>query len=238
MSIISVKNLNVVLNNHHILKDISFDIDKGEIVAIVGPNGSGKTTLLRALLGFLPYRGEIVIAGEPPKSLITISSRIGYVPQHLEFDRTIPVTVEELLAIHQLKKSRGAIAQALAAVGAEKLLGKRLGVLSGGEFQRVLLALALINQPEILFLDEPVAGVDVEGAGEIYELIKSLQKKQALTILLVSHDIDVVFRYAGKVLCINHALICQGVPREALTKETLEGLYGGERALYVHKTHD
>lgn len=232
--IISVKNLNVALGSHHILQDISFEITKGEIVAIVGPNGSGKTTLLKTLLGFIPYQGEISVLGQPPRSLSRVASQIGYVPQHLEFDRTIPITVSELLAVHATKNGVSA-KDTLAGVGAENLLHRPLGVLSGGEFQRVLLALALLNQPEIIFLDEPAASVDVEGAGEIYELIEDLQKKKGLTIVIVSHDIDVVFHYANNVLCLNHRLVCQGAPKKALTKEALEELYGPHGAVYTHK---
>ncbi len=234
MSAISVTNLNVTLNGHQILQDISFDIKKGEIVTIVGPNGSGKTTLLKTLLGFIPYRGEVSVLGEPPRSLSRIASAIGYVPQHLEFDRTIPITVAELLSVHSIT-SQASSKASLAAVGAAKLLERPLGALSGGEFQRILLALALLNQPEILFLDEPVAGVDVEGSGEIYELIEDLQKKQGLTVVIISHDIDVVWHYANTVLCLNHRLVCQGAPKKALTKETLEELYGAHGTLYLHK---
>ena len=235
MSIISVQHLNVVLNGHHVLQDISFEIEKGNIIAIVGPNGSGKTTLLKALLGLIPYRGKVLVMDHPPHLLRNISSNIGYVPQRLDFDRTIPVTVRELLAIHSDRQEEAAMRETLALVGAEHLLDKRLGILSGGQFQRVLIALALLNGPEILFLDEPAASIDVEGVGEFYELIRILKEEKHLTILLVSHDIDVVFGFTDSVLCINHQLLCSGVPHEALTKETLEKLYGRAHTLYAHK---
>ena len=235
MSIISVQNLNVTLNDHHILLDVSFEIEKGSITAIVGQNGSGKTTLLKAMLGFIPYRGEISVLGHSPRQLHRIASKIGYVPQRLDFDRTIPVTVRELLSIHSAGQEDPAIREALALVGAGDLLDKRLGVLSGGQFQRVLIALALLNRPEILFLDEPAASIDVEGAGELYELLRTLKEEKHLTILLVSHDIDVVYGFTDSVLCINHRLLCSGVPHEALTKETMEKLYGRTHAIYPHK---
>ena len=110
-------------------------------------------------------------------------------------------------------------------------------MLSGGEFQRVLLALALLNNPEVLFLDEPAASVDIEGAGELYVLLQRLQKEKKITIVLVSHDVDVVYRYATEVLCINHRIICKGTPQDALTPETMEKLYGGQQSLYAHRGH-
>lgn len=234
MNILSVKNLNVILNKHHILKDITFDIKKGEIAAIIGPNGSGKTTLLKAILGFIPYSGEISLLGAAPSSIQKISGKIGYVPQRLEFDRAMPMSVSELLLIHSLRAEEENIRRVLSLANAEHLLKSSLGVLSGGEFQRVLLALALLNKPEILFLDEPVASIDIEGSGEIYALLKELHEKEKITVVLVSHDVDVVYHYATTVFCVNHQLVCQGSPREALTTETLEELYG-HHTLYAHE---
>ena len=234
MPIISVENVHVTLNNHHILDGISFDIETGDIAAIIGPNGSGKTTLIKAMLGLTAYEGRIEIFGETPEKLSKISKKIGYVPQRLEFDRTMPVTVGELFSIY-LKKGASLPQDILSLVGVNTLRDKMLGVLSGGEFQRVLLSLALLNGPEVLFLDEPAAGVDIEGAAEIYQLMKTLRKEKGLTVILVSHDVDIVYRYANKVLCVNHQLLCKGAPRETLTKEVIEKLYGVEQALYEHK---
>lgn len=234
MAIISVHNLHVTLNRHHILDGLSFDIEKGDIAAIIGPNGSGKTTLLKTILGLVPYQGEIQILGKLPRELAEIASNIGYVPQRLEFDRSMPITVEELLRIH-FSAGNFLPKDTLALIGVDTLLHRLLGALSGGEFQRVLLSLALLNDPEILFLDEPVASIDIEGAAEIYTLLETLTKEKGITVLLVSHDVDIVYRYANKVLCVNHQLLCKGAPHEALTKEVIERLYGGNQALYVHK---
>src|SRR3989344_7116424 len=233
---ISVKNLNVVLNGHRVLADVSFDVSAGSIAAIVGPNGSGKTTLMKAMLGLIPYQGESAVLGVPSAALNQrVAARIGYVPQRLDFDRTMPVTVAELLDVHLLDRSRkNAAHEALSAVDARDLLPKMIGVLSGGEFQRVLLGLALLNKPDILFLDEPTAGVDVEGSGEIYSFVQDIRKTNAMTILMVSHDIDVVYRYADKVLCINHKLVCKGTPAQAITPETLEQLYGKHHTTFTH----
>lgn len=235
MTAISVKNLGVILNGHRILDGISFNIEEGEIVAVVGPNGSGKTTLLKAILGLVPYEGNVLIFEKPFVS--NAARRIGYVPQRLEFDRTMPVTVEELLSAYLADGDKNKIREVLVSVDADKLLGRMLGVLSGGEFQRVLLALAMLNQPDILFLDEPVASVDIEGAGELYVLMQRLQKEKKITMVLVSHDLDVVYRYATEVLCINHQIVCKGTPQAALTPETMEKLYGGQQSLYIHKGH-
>ncbi len=236
--IISAHNLSVSLSGHRVLDDLSFTVQKGETVAIIGPNGAGKTTLLKTLLGFIPYEGTITVLGKSPVALHTPPAKIGYVPQRLEFDRTMPVTVKELLSIHLLQPDQQQIPKALALVAAQPLAGRRLGVLSGGEFQRVLVALALLNKPEVLFLDEPAAGIDMEGADEVYKIIKDLQQAQGLTIVIVSHDVDVVFRYATTVLCVNHRLVCSGVPIEALTKETLEQLYGAHHTVYPHNEKD
>ena len=233
MPLISVRNLAVTLNNHRVLDGVAFDVDAGDIVAIIGPNGSGKTTLLRAMLGLVPYTGEVSVLGLAPGRRPSLSSKIGYVPQRLEFDRTMPVTVRELLSIF-LAKGRTPDRPMLRLVGVETLLDRMVGILSGGEFQRVLLALALLNRPEILFLDEPASSIDIEGAQEMYNLIEALRKEKGITVLLVSHDVDVVYRYATKVLCVNHRLLCHGAPRETLTKEVMEKLYGGPQALYEH----
>lgn len=222
--IIEAQGLTVQLGSHTVLDTLSFSIAAGEIVAIVGPNGAGKTTLLKALLGLVPAEGTITLH----------SKRIGYVPQHLDFDRTMPVTVTELLRIHQHQRDQQHINRVLELVDVQGLAGRQLGLLSGGEFQRVLIALALLNDPDILFLDEPTASIDVEGASEVYTVLNRLQEKQRRTIVLVSHELDVVFKHASHVLCINHQLICSGVPREALNQDTLEQLYGEHQTLYPH----
>lgn len=233
MPIISVHDLTVTIQEHTILDHLTFDIAAGEITAIIGPNGAGKTTLLKTLLGLLPYQGTIRILDTSPQTQRAVG--IAYVPQFLEFDRTVPLTVTELLSIYAVEPST--IAPSLEAVGAEKLLKKRIGSLSGGEFQRVLIALSLLNDPKILFLDEPVSGVDSEGAIEVYDLITQLNRERQMTIVLVSHDLDVVFRHANQVICINKHLLCHGIPRETLTPEQLAALYGSKQTFYFHEQH-
>lgn len=231
--IIEVQNLSVSFNGHSILQNISFDVAKQEIVAIIGPNGSGKTTIIRALLGLLPISGGHFKVNSPS---------LGYVPQRLDFDRSFPLTVKELF-LTRLEESNfwlsagvagEKIVEYLKQAGAQNLIDKNLGALSGGEWQRVLIAFALIDKPEILFLDEPLAGVDVAGEETIQDMLERLHEKFKLTILLVSHDLEVVFKHASKVICVNKNLVCVGRPGEVLTTENLIKLYGPVRAFYHH----
>lgn len=229
--IITVKNLGVNLNGHKLLEDISFDLEEQEIAALIGPNGSGKSTLIKAILGLIPISSG---------SYQIKSARIGYVPQHLDFDQKFPLTVEELF-LSKLSGGgmwgRGKLEQIekyLELTGARHLAQRQLGKLSGGELQRVLIAMTLTDNPDLLILDEPLAGVDVSGEESIQDLLEKLHEKYRLTILMVSHDLEVVFKRATKVICINKKLICVGHPGEVLTTENLEKLYGKVKAFYHH----
>jgi len=232
--VIEVKNLKVILSGQQILSNVSFTADRGEAIAIIGPNGSGKTTLFRAILGAIPYEGKIELAE---------GTRIGYVPQRMDFDRTMPITVQEFWNLHQNRLWDPTIKNWGAPYPLEELihilglpadfLKKKLGELSSGELQRVLLGFALRSKPNLLLLDEPAAGVDIAGQENIYELLHNLQDLHQLTLLLISHDLSVVYRNSTKVLCLNHQQICFGVPQEVLTKETLDQLYG-KMKLYHH----
>jgi len=230
MSILEVKNLKVSYNTSPVLEDISFSLDKGDALAVIGPNGSGKTTLFKAILGAIPYEGEIMVGS---------GARIGYVPQKLDLERDLPITVREFLLLRRQSKTPDvhSPAEVLNLVGLkEDFLKKKLGDLSSGEFQRVLVAFALIDRPELLLFDEPTASVDIAGQETVYELLNRLQKTEGLTLLLISHELSVVYRYANKVLCLNHAQICFGVPYEVLTPEELAKLYGGGK-FYQHEAH-
>jgi zinc transport system ATP-binding protein len=233
-SLIEVKNLRVVFGRQEILSGVSFVAKKGETIAIIGPNGSGKTTLFRAILGAIPYEGEIKLAR---------GIRIGYVPQRIDFDRTIPITVREFWNL-QSNTLRGHDTQNREApYSLEELIHilrlpssffkKRLGELSAGELQKVLLGFALRQKPNLLLLDEPAAGVDIAGQENVYELLHTLQDLHQLALLLISHDLSVVYRYATRVLCLHHQQVCFGVPQEVLSKETLDQLYGKVK-LYHH----
>ncbi len=243
MKALSVENLCVKLNNHHIIENITFSIDEGSIVAIIGPNGAGKTTLVKAILGLIPCIGSISVFGIPVTGK-NHSVNIGYVPQRLEFDRTFPLTVSELLgftippmfSLPFIKKFRGKayIDSLLETVGAQDLTGRVIGNLSGGELQRVMIAKAIVNDPKILFLDEPASGVDIEGQERFYDLIKRLRKEKGLTVLLISHDLNIVYRFADNVLCLNRKLVCSGRPAETLTDEVIKSVYGEMMGAYIH----
>ena len=227
MPILEVKNLSVRYGEQSILENISFDLEKGDTLAIIGPNGSGKTTLLRAILGATRYTGEIKISA---------GTEIGYVPQKIDLERDLPITVKEFLALRSRAESEGLL-QAVDL--APDFLKKRIGELSAGELQRVLIAWAISAHPDLLLFDEPTASVDVAGQKTVYELLHKLQDERNLALILISHDLTVVYRYAQKVLCLNRQQICFGVPSEVLTPKELEKLYGGGRKFYhhLHETH-
>lgn len=248
MIALQVENLCVKADNRHLIENITFSVDDGKIVAIIGPNGAGKTTLIKAILGLIPYEtGTVSLFGRPFKNSHS-DIKVGYVPQKLEFDRTIPLTVSELLGFTvppaysiPFMKSKGArehIDGLLKIVGAQALAQRGIGSLSGGELQRVMIAKAIVNDPKILFLDEPASGVDIEGQERFHDLIKRLNKEKGLTVILISHDLNVVYRYADNVLCMNRKLICTGSPEETLTDEVIKSMYGEMMGAYIHSCHD
>jgi zinc transport system ATP-binding protein len=202
--------------------------------------------LLRTILGLLPAQtGTVEIFGRDHRELGELQSQIGYMPQRLDFDRTFPITVFEVMLL-RLKKSgfwfgrgsrRDQVVTALSTVHGEQLIDRRIGQLSGGELQRVLLAYALLSGPRVLLLDEPAAGVDVAGEDTFYELIHDLRQQRRMTVLMVSHDLDVVFRHADQVLCLNRRLLCHGAPLAVLGPEMLEQTYGRLTSSYAHHHH-
>ena len=225
--ILKVKNLKVELDNEKIIEDLSFEVKEGEILTILGPNGAGKTVLLRTLLGLLPYKGEI----EWEKEV-----KVGYVPQRLPFIKGVPMSVEEFFKLKEASKKE--IKEILNSVGFREIfLNKKVGELSSGQFQRILVAWALIGNPQVLLFDEPTAGIDIGGEETIYTLLAKLKEKRNLTILLVTHDLSVVFKFSDYVICLNKCPICQGAPKEVLTPEILYKLYGQEVKFYEHHRH-
>ncbi len=227
-NILSVKNLTVRLDGEPVLKNISFEIDAGENLAVIGPNGSGKTVLLKTLLGFMPHEGNVAWAP---------NARIGYVPQKIDADRHLPLDLANLLSakaqILELPKSD--IASISETVGVTpQILKTPIGHLSGGQFQKALIAFALLGKPNVLILDEPTASIDKPGEEQIYQLIHRLQDTFNMTAIIVSHELGFVYRYATKVLCLNASNICFGTPEETLTPETLARLYGGQLKYYHH----
>ncbi len=230
-SILKVSNLSVIFPDQDVLTDISFEVQEGESLAIVGPNGSGKSVLLRALIGAVPYIGLVTWGN---------GVRIGYVPQRLDLDRSIPLTLGDFLAtkIKILGLPKNVAQEALLKVKLDaSFLDKKLGFLSGGQFQRALIAFALIGKPNVLLFDEPTSGVDLPREEQIYETLHRLEDEGGLTLILVSHDLSLVYKHSSQVICLNKSLICEGVPQEVLTSETLQKLYG-DRVLYHHEHDD
>lgn len=228
-NIIEFKEVTVIRSGVTILENVTASVPRGSSTAIVGPNGAGKTTLLMTLLKQIPYQGEIEIKHGAKLP------RIGYVPQRLTFDRGIPLTVLEfmVMGIQRLplwlgirKSNRTAAMALLASVRSEKLSERRLGALSGGELQRVLLALAMQQEPELLVLDEPAAGVDLHGEHLFCELLEKLRNEQQFTQLMVSHDLGTVSHHASHVICLNREVAAEGSPQEVLTPETLSKVFG------------
>lgn len=225
--ILSVKNLKVVLSDQIIIENLSLEVEEGDNLAIIGPNGSGKTVLLKTLLGFFPYQGEIDWGA---------GSKLAYVPQKVEVDLHLPLTLENLLEAKAevIKIPRAEIKSILEMVNLPSdILKTPVGHLSGGQFQKALICLSLLGRPNVLLFDEPTASLDQLAEERIYELIHDLQQKQNITVLLVSHDLNIVYQYATKVLCINRTKFCFGPP-EDLKPELLEKVYGAPLKHFQH----
>lgn len=223
--VLKVSDLKVTLAGETVLANLSFVVRRGEILTILGPNGAGKTVLLRALLGVIPYGGSIMWRK---------GTRIGYVPQRLPYIKSIPLSVADFFALK--KDAEPDVDQMLRTVGLSgELANKRIGDLSSGQFQRVLIAWALAGDPQVLLFDEPTTGVDMSGEETVYALLARLHEQRNLTMLIVTHDLAVVHRLSSDVLCLNKQPICQGSPTSILTPENLQRLYGAEVKFYEHK---
>lgn len=229
--VLAVKKLSVSYGSLQVVKDVSFDISAGDILAIIGPNGSGKTTLLKAILGLIPYQGAVKVFGQPISNVL---DKISYVPQRFSFDKTFPLTVNEFLKLSLRKKDPSRLIYGLKEVEMTKYGDHLIGELSGGQLQRVLIARALLNKPKMIFLDEPTAGVDIEGEKSFFEIIRHLNIKHGMTIILISHEINMVYKFATKIVCINRDLVCFGQPKDVVTKEVLKKLYGQDLKFRHH----
>ena len=232
MSLIEVQNLGVTLAGNRLLHGVDFTVARGEIVTIVGPNGSGKSTLLRAILG-------AVSCSEGNVAQKT-GLRIGYVPQKLAIDGTLPLTVRRFLDLPKRVANADA-QQALERAGAAELVGKPMSELSGGQFQRALLARALLGSPDLLILDEPTQGLDQPGSAAFYELIDEVRRDLGCAVLMVSHELHVVMAASDRVICLNGHVCCQGAPEQVASAPEYRALFGsgtkGTLALYRHD-HD
>jgi zinc transport system ATP-binding protein len=226
MNVLEVKNLTVKIAGQEIIKNITFDLPEGIITALIGPNGAGKSLLLKTILGLYPYQGEIKIMGQNHLKMLNL---IGYVPQNYNIDHILPLTVYEFL---KLSMPKGDIDTVLKEIDIENLKNKNISRLSGGQLERVLFARAILSQPKILLLDEPVSETDIAGQKEFYEIIKNLNIKHKVTILITSHEITIIHTFAQRVLCLNHSLICNGDVSELFKEEILKKLY--KRDIFVY----
>ena len=220
-----VENLSVKIGADDILKDVNLHVHCGELVALIGPNGAGKSTFLKAILGQREYEGVIAFSEPGQRSK---KPRIGYVPQSPAFDPSDPVSVADLFACCMSrrpaflglgKSMRQTVLDCLSRVHGEDLMDRRVGTLSGGELQRVLLALALEPMPNILILDEPLSGVDVEGMQTLMDMLDEIRKNYDLSILMTTHDFSLLGQYADQVVLIDHAVLIQGPPDRVLDSE-------------------
>jgi zinc transport system ATP-binding protein len=228
-NVLEVIGLTVELGGVAVIRDLNLAVRSGDSLAIIGPSGAGKTVLFRALIGAVAYRGTVRWAPD---------ARIGYVPQKLDIERDLPLTGLDLLRAkaHVGGAGRDDVRRALGLVNlTDEMAGHPIGTLSGGQFQRLLLACAFVGRPSVLLFDEPTAGVDEPGEEMLYETIHRTQREQGLTLLLISHELNLVYRYATTVLCLGRGRAWLGAPTEVLTPGTLEALYGGPMTHHVHR---
>ena len=227
-----IQNLSVKIGTDDILKDVNLHIHCGQMVALIGPNGAGKSTLIKAVLGQRDYEG--IIAFSAPGMRHRKPPRIGYVPQSPSFDPGDPLSVADLFACCLSRRPaflglsaamRDKTLECLERVHGEELIDKRVGTLSGGELQRVLLALALEPLPNILILDEPLSGVDVEGQTGLMDMLDEIRKRYDLSILMTTHDFGMLQTYADKVVLIDHAIVKKGTPAEVLASEEFQNIF-------------
>lgn len=232
MNLITVEDLSISYGANTVLRNVDMAVEPGEIVTIVGPNGSGKTSLLRAIIGAAaPSAGQVKL--KP-------GLRIGYVPQKLHIDPTLPITVERFMRLTN-RVSRKDCAVALKTAGVPDLMKRQMSQLSGGQFQRVLLARALINRPEILLLDEATQGLDQPGSAAFYRQIEGVRRETGCAIIMISHELHVVMSASDRVICLNGHVCCEGSPAVVASAPEYRALFGtgtgGALALYRHD-HD
>ena len=226
-----VKDMSVKIGGDEILHHVDMHVHCGELVALIGPNGAGKSTFLKAVLGQVDHDGVIAFSAPGQRER---RPRIGYVPQSPAFDPGDPLTVADLFACCMSKRPaflglskamRQTVLDCLERVHGEELIDKRVGNLSGGELQRVLLALALEPLPNILILDEPLSGVDVEGMGTLMDMLDEIRKTYDLSILMTTHDFSTLDKYADQVILIDHTVLCKGTPKEVLASEAFSNVF-------------
>lgn len=235
---IDLQDVSVSRGGQELLHDVSMHIHCGQLTALIGQNGAGKTTLIRALLGQMPHTGTIRHINERGRDIHRLQT--GYVPQHLEFDREMPLTVQDLMAAAFTRRpvwtgiskaTRARISEALAEVNARELIDRPLGRCSGGETQRVLLALSLHPSPDLLVLDEPVSGVDSNGLALFLETVSRLRASHHMAILLVSHDLRLVRQFADHVVLLDRTVLAQGAPDYVFETPAFDQVFGSGEAV-------
>ena len=228
--LLTVEQLSVTLHGHSILHQINCQVRAGEIVALIGPNGTGKSTLVRAVLGLL--RADSGTVWRKP------GLSIGYMPQRLMLDETLPLRVQRFITLGT-PADRAHVLAVLTEVGASAVIDTPVQAISGGELQRVLLARALLRQPDLLVLDEPIQGVDLAGQYELYELIAGLRQRRGCGILMVSHELHLVMAATDSVICLNRHVCCSGHPDHVARDPAFLNLFGLESApkLAIYQHH-
>ena len=229
--LLKVENVGISVNGKSLVRDVSLEVKKGEIVTLIGPNGSGKSTTAKIALGiYKKIDGKVK----------TYTDKIGYVPQKISIDWTLPIRVLDFMTLTE-ELTQDQINSALNMTGVEHLKNKSLSNLSGGEFQRVLIARAIAKKPDLLVLDEPVQGVDFKGEIALYELIKTISDKLSCGILLISHDLHVVMSATDYVVCLNGHVCCSGTPQAVANNNKYKELFGDRAStilsVYEHR-HD
>lgn len=223
--VLTVSNLSVHFGSKRVLHDVSFSVRPQEVVAIIGPNGAGKSVLIKTLLGLIkPSSGEIHWGP---------NIHVGYLPQRFQVDSYLPMTVGEFLNLKKEKKF--SIPHVAKLVGmSTSWLTKALSHLSSGQLQKVLLAWAILDKPQVLFFDEPTENVDVVGQESIFQLLHELQDTLEMALVIISHDLHIVYRYANTVICLNEKMLCYGVPEKALTTAKLSDVFGDHAFFHHH----
>jgi len=232
---IKINDLSVSFGDEKVLDDVSLHMHCGELTVIIGQNGAGKSTLLRAILGQIPHEGNIEFK-ETKTGNISNVMKIGYVPQTLNIERELPMTVYDLFAtfiskypvwLPKNRKLYAKIREQLKLFSVEDCIDKQVGKLSGGQLQRVMLSIAVTPMPNLLILDEPVSGIDENGVRDFYRLVDEMKHKHDLAVLLVSHDLELVRKYADKVVLLDNTILCQGTPSEVFENDSFKKVFGG-----------
>ncbi len=264
MNVLEVADVSIKYNGYPAVDKINFSVKEGDLLGIVGPNGAGKTTLFKAIIGLQNYTGSIKLFGYEGKDYHPLLPLIGYVSQKVNFEQNFPATVQEIVSMgllpekklakgaillqncgyvwnrvyNKLEKDSDKVLRTLKTVGLESLKDRRIGDLSGGELQRVFIAKALVKDPVLLILDEPVTGVDMEAQSKFYNLLKTINKENKITIVWSSHDLEAISKLANRVACMNRKLFFHGEKEEFFSNKELLKTYA-ESAMQMHMhNHD